>query len=573
MSVQTMPAAAAAAIIEPVTLNDADRKVVNRLTGWNIGVGILALTLGLFLGVLQGLEHAGLFNYDWIKPIVQTYYQGLSIHGVLNALTWTTFFICGFFTYVIANSLNRPLKYAWMNHLALAIMIVGVLFAVFALVRNKASVLYTFYPPMLAEWTFYVGLTLVVVGSWIVGYGFYFTYGAWRKENPGVRTPFLALGALITMVMWQLATLGVAAEILFLILPAAFATALGMTPPGADPLLSRSLFWYFGHPLVYFWLLPAYLSWYGMLPAQNGGKMFSDTLARLVFWLFLILSVPVGFHHQFTDPGIPQIWKYIHALLTMGIVFPSLVTAFTVVASLEIGARARGGKGYLRWIGRLNWGNASYTSQNLAMILFVFGGIGGIINASYNMNLVVHNTTWVPGHFHLTVGSATTLTFFGICYWLLPKLTGKKLAWNGLALFQAWTWFFGMLFFANAYHTLGLLFSVPRRVPLSQAAYRSPEWTPMLMESVLGVALLFISATAFFAVVFFTVLSPKRRKEEKLPPMPVAEPLDPKPVPAWLDNWWPWLNGAIALVILSYGPMIFQMVRNLQRVPWWSGIW
>ena len=89
-----------------------------------------------------------------------------------------------------------------------------------------------------------------------------------------------------------------------------------------------------------------------------------------------------------------------HSLLTMGVGFPSMLTAFTVVASLEVGARIRGGKGYLAWITRLNWGDPSYAAQNLAMILFVFGGVGGLINASYNMNLVVHNTTWVPGQRH-----------------------------------------------------------------------------------------------------------------------------------------------------------------------------
>jgi cytochrome c oxidase subunit 1 len=40
------------------------------------------------------------------------------------------------------------------------------------------------------------------------------------------------------------------------------------------------------------------------------------------------------------------------------------------------------------------------------MILFAFGGIGGLVNASYNLDLVVHNTAWISGHFHLTVGTA-----------------------------------------------------------------------------------------------------------------------------------------------------------------------
>ena len=80
------------------------------------------------------------------------------------------------------------------------------------------------------------------------------------------------------------------------------------------------------------------------------------------------------------------------------------MTAFTVLASLETGGRARGGKGLFGWVKRLPWGDPSVTSQLLAMVLFALGGISGLMNASFNMNLVIHNTLFVPGHFHLTVG-------------------------------------------------------------------------------------------------------------------------------------------------------------------------
>lgn len=557
MAVQAMPAAGVKAVPVPVTLTEKDLKTIDRITGMNIAVAILALSIGAMFGIFQGLEHAKVFNiYPFLQPVIKTYYQGLTLHGALNAITWTTFFICGFFTYAVPRSFNRPLRYPWLSYVAFAVMLIGLVTAAIPMLLNNASVLYTFYPPMIADVWFYVGLTLLVVGSWIVGYSIYFTYYAWRKEHPQNRAPFIALSSTITMVLWQIATLGVAAEILFQLIP----LALGIIP-GTDVLLDRTLFWWFGHPLVYFWLLPAYVSWYAMLPAQTNGKMFSEPLARLVFWLFLIFSTPVGFHHQYADPGIPEIWKFLHMVMTMGVGFPSLITAFTVVASLEIGARARGGKGYLAWIGRLNWGDPSYAGQNLAMILFIFGGIGGLINASYNVNMAMHNTMWVPGHFHLTVGSATTLTFFAILYWLLPKLTGHKLFTKWLALIQVWTWFFGMLFFSNAYHTLGLLFNVPRRTMLGEAPYYSTQWTPQMMESVLGLAFLTISATLFFAIMLFTWILP--RKLDKPVEMPVAQPLDPTPAPKWLDTWWPWLNGAIALVVLSYGPMLYQLISNM----------
>jgi cytochrome c oxidase subunit 1 len=529
----------------------------NKLTGWNIGIGMAALSVGISIGILQGLEHAGLDLYRYIQPALKSYYQGLTIHGVLNALVWTTFFIVGFFTLSITRSLNRTLKYGWMNVAGFALMVVGLLMAAWPLLANLATVLYTFYPPMQAHWTFYVGLTLVVVGSWVAGWGYFFTYAAWRKENPGQRTPFIALASLITMAMWQIATLGVAVEMLTMLIP----WSLGLID-GVDPLLARTYFWYTGHPLVYFWLLPAYVSWYGMVPKQAGGKLFSGNLARLVFWLFLLLSTPVGFHHQYTDPGIPTAWKAIHAVFTYGVAFPSLLTAFTVAASLETGGRARGGKGWFGWIPKLPWNDPSYTAQNLAMILFAFGGISGITNASYSMNLAVHNTTWIPGHFHLTVGSAVTLTFFGISYWLVPKLSGKKLFSPKLALAQAWTWFFGMIFFSNGMHLLGLHFGAPRRTMLGAAPYKEAAWTPMLMEQALGVLILTVSAVLFYVVIVGTLMS--RKKLDKPIEMPVAESLDPSPTPAWLDTWKPWLYGAIALIILAYGPMLYTMISNIQ---------
>jgi cytochrome c oxidase subunit 1 len=545
--------------VSPVgTTSKVSYGVADKLTAGNIAIGMTALSVGILIGILQGMEHAGFNLYPLIAPALKSYYQGLTIHGVLNALVWTTFFIVGFFTMTVTRSLERPLRYPNVNVAGFVLMTVGLILAAIPLLGDAASVLYTFYPPLKADAKFYLGLTLIVVGSWVAGWGFYFTYWDWKKDNPGVKTPFIALASLITMVLWQICTIGVAAEILFLLLPAVFNWI-----PGVDPLLGRTLFWFTGHPLVYFWLLPAYVSWYGMVPKQAGGKLFSENLARLVFWLFLLLSTPLGFHHQYTDPGIPAGWKFIHGVLTFGVAFPSLLTAFTVAASLETGGRARGGKGWFGWIRKLPWGDPSFTAQNFAMILFAFGGISGITNASYNLNLAVHNTTWIPGHFHLTVGSATTLTFFGISYWLVPKLSGRKLFSRRLALGQAWTWFFGMIFFGNGFHLLGLHFGAPRRTMLGSTPYADAAWNPMLIEMVFGVFLLTISAALFYLVIVGTLVVGKRLREPV--EMPVAEALDADALtPAWLDNWKPWLYGALALILFGYGPMLYQLITQMQ---------
>lgn len=527
-----------------------------KFIGWHLIFGIAALSIGMLFGPLQAFEHAGLDLYPYIQPLFQSYYQGLTLHGVLNALVFTTFFITGFLTLTTIYGLKRPLRYPTLNKVGFWLMVVGLVTTAIPLLLDEASVLYTFYPPMKAHWAFYLGLTLVVVGSWVEGWGFYLTYYQWRKENKGVRTPFISFGGLITMVMWQIATLGVAAEILTMLLP----WSLGLIE-GADPQLARTYFWFTGHPLVYFWLLPAYVSWYGMLPKQAGGKLFSDSLARFAFWLFLLLSVPLGFHHQYVDPGVPAGWKFLHAVLTYSVFLPSMLTAFTVIASLEYAGRQRGGKGLLGWLRALPWNDASVTSQLLAGILFFFGGIGGITNASYNVNLVVHNTAWVPGHFHLTVASAVTMSFMGISYWLVPYLTGKKLWKPKWAVIQAWIWFVGMIIFSNAMHVVGLL-GAPRRTPLGLAPYIPEEWSGHLLRVGIGGGIMFIGGYLFVVIVAKTAFA--RSAERVDIQIPVAEALhDPQETPDWLDRWVPWLIGTVALLLVAYGPQLIDQISNI----------
>lgn len=533
-----------------------------KITAWHIGVAFAALAIGLLLGPLQVYEHTGIKFLDFYDEArlfgLQSYYQGLTLHGVLNALVFTTFFITGFLTYATAHSLKKEMTYPKLSWAAFIIMVVGLLMAAVPILLNQASVLYTFYPPLKASPFFYIGLTLVVVGSWVTGWSMFATYINWRKENPGVQTPLIALGSLITMALWQLCTLGVAVEMLTMLIP----WSLGLVG-GTDPLLARTFFWFTGHPLVYFWLLPAYVSWYGMIPKQAGGKLFSEPLARLAFWMFLLMSTPLGFHHQYTDPGIPEVWKLIHAVLTFGVFVPSLLTAFNVMASLEIAGRARGGTGLFGWIRNLPWNEPSFSTQTLAMIIFAFGGISGLTNASYNLNLVTHNTIWVPGHFHMTVGTAVALSFMAIAYWLLPALTGRKLFMPKLAVAQGWLWFIGMGLMANGQHILGLRYEVPRRSMIGSLPYFSNDWSPFLIESAIGGTILLLSSIAFYVVVFGTIFNKER--VEKPVEMPVAEAYaEGGKAPAFLDAWRPWLVATLALVVVAYGPMLVQLISTSQ---------
>lgn len=526
----------------------------NRATGLNLLVAFLALALGGLMGVFQALEYNKVNLYPAVGPVVKSYYQGLALHGVLNVLVFTTFFIVGWLTFITARSYGRPLASKQLIWVAFGVMMVGLVLAAIPLLMNNATVMFTFYPPLKADFLFYFGLTLVVVGTWVVEANLVLTYRRWRAENPGARTPLAAYMALVTMTMWVICTVGIAAEMLFLLIP----WSLGLVK-GTDPVLARTLFWFTGHPIVYFWLLPAYISWYTLVPKQAGGKLFSEPMARVSFILFLILSTPIGLHHQVTDPGISEIWKLVHAIFTFAVFFPSLLTFFNVIASLESGGRARGGKGYLGWIFKLPWGDPALSAQLLAMILFAFGGAGGLINASYNVNLVVHNTAWISGHFHLTVGTAVTLSFMGITYWLVPLITGRKLWSRPMALAQGWTWFVGMAIFSHVMHTLGLL-GMPRRTAIGATPYLRPEWAALMPYIAVGALIMFVSAALYYANMILTITAGRR---EPQPEVEFAQAQSgAEDVPPILDSWKPWLAIAVVLVLINYGPLLYTLVTT-----------
>jgi cytochrome c oxidase subunit 1 len=116
----------------------------------------VALLIGALLGPLQALNYAGIDLYKNF-PFLQSYYQGLTIHGVLNALVFTTFFISGLLLYLPARELNLRPNMAW-SWSAYIIMTAGLLIAALAVLANTSNVLYTFYPPLSGHWAFYLGL-------------------------------------------------------------------------------------------------------------------------------------------------------------------------------------------------------------------------------------------------------------------------------------------------------------------------------------------------------------------------------------------------------------------------------
>lgn len=521
----------------------------------NMYVAFIALLVGGLAGLLQVLVRSGQFKLPWGIG----YYQVLTVHGILLGLILTTYFIMGFQIAAVSRTVgpltNTQRKIGWIGFW---LMTIGTVAAATMVLLNEATVLYTFYAPLKAHWIFYLGLTLVVVGSWLLCAPQFMRYAQWRKENKGQTSPLLAFMAVVNSLLWFVATLGVAVEVLFMLLP----WSLGLIER-VDVLLTRTLFWYFGHALVYFWLLPAYMAWYAIVPKIIGAKIFSDALARLAFMLFLIFSVPVGIHHQLTEPGIDGLWKFIQVVLTFFVIVPSLLTAFSMFATFELRGRELGRKGLLGWFKALPWKDSRFLLPFIGMVAFIPGGAGGIVNASHQMNQLVHNTIWITGHFHLTVATTVVLTFFGVAFWLIPHLTGRVLTkkLNFLGVIVGILWATGMFIMSSAMHIVGLLSGAPRRSEFSEygGASQATEWIAYQIAQAVGGTILFIAIILItYLVIQLAFFAPKGEQD-----FPVAEVApDAEKTPAILENFKVWGVILVALIIFAYTVPIFDIITN-----------
>ncbi|MGI8313666.1 b(o/a)3-type cytochrome-c oxidase subunit 1 [Halobacillus mangrovi] len=525
----------------------------------NLGFAYAAFLIGTLCGLLQVfIRNDALTLPSWLD-----YYQVLTAHGLLLAIVFTTFFIFAFFQAGMSRTLGAfgPKVLLW-NWIGFWVTSIGTLLVVVMVISGQASVLYTFYAPLQAHGLFYVGLALFVIGTWIQGFALVGHYIVWRKQNKGELSPLFAFMTVATVILWVIACLGVVATVLFQFIPWAFGWAQGINVE-----LSRSLFWYFGHPLVYFWLLPAYMAWYVIVPKIIGGRVFSDSLARLSFVLFILFSIPVGFHHQLTEPGIASFWKFLQTVLTFMVIIPSLMTAFSMFATFELRGRELGGKGLFGWVTKLPWRDVRFTSIFIAMAFFIPGGAGGIINASFQMNEVIHNTLWVVGHFHITVGTPVAMTFFGLTFWLIPHLTGRRFtkSLQKLAFLQIGTWSIGMLLMSTAQHMLGLL-GAPRRTAYTGYAHEDAQaWFEGVLSNhvtmAVGGSILFLSAVLLiFIVVQLWWLAPKA-DESTFMHFPIADS-DSSSTPKFLENWKIWIGVAFILIALAYTIPLSEIIQH-----------
>jgi cytochrome c oxidase subunit 1 len=260
-------------------------------------------------------------------------------------------------------------------------------------------------------------------------------------------------------------------------------------------------------------------------------------------------------HHLFADPEHGAGFKFLQSFLTFFVALPTLLTVFSICASLEIAGRVRGARGLLAWIPALPWGEPMVLAVGLSLVMLGLGGFGGLINMSYAMNMMIHNTSWVTAHFHLIFGGAVVSMYFAIAYEMWPRITGKPLRSKQLARWQLWLWFWGILIVTIPWHITGLM-GQPRRVATFD--YSDPliaHMAPLVVISVIGGVILLISA-----ILLIIILIRSHFGEAMIgAPLRYALAVNPPAhVPASMNGFALWNAIVLVLMVITYGYPIGQ---------------
>jgi len=232
-----------------------------------------------------------------------------------------------------------------------------------------------------------------------------------------------------------------------------------------DAPMYRLIWWAFGHSSQQINVAAHVAVWYAIAAIVFGARPLSEKVSRTAFVLYIAFLQLASAHHILVDPGLSSTWKIFNTSYAMYLaVLASMIHGLTVPGSIEVAQRAKGlTKGLYEWLRKAPWGNPVFSGMFLSLIGFGFlGGISGVVMGTEQINIIIHNTIYVPGHFHATVVIGTTLAFMSLTYFLIPVLFRRQVFLPGLAKWQPYIFGISMMVFTMVMMGAGTL-GVERR--------------------------------------------------------------------------------------------------------------
>jgi len=427
-----------------------------KLMIYNAVAAVVSLLLGGILAI-------GVILTRW--PAVHLlspdmFYLVLTGHGLDMLVFWIIFFEIAVLYFAGSTLLGCRLATPKMAWAGFWLMVVGALMNNYSVLRGDSSVMFTSYAPMGAHPTFYLGLILFAVGALIACFVFLGTLAVGKAEKTyNGSIPLVTFGAMTAAII---AIFTIAAGAIILI--PTFLWSLGLIPH-IDSLMYRTVWWAFGHSSQQINVAAHVSVWYAVAAIAFGAKPMSEKVSRGAFLLYILFLQLASAHHLLADPGLTSPWKLFNTSYAMYLaVLASMVHGLTVPGSMEVAQREKGyNKGLFEWLRKAPWGNPVFSGIFISIIGFGFlGGISGVMMGTEQLNLIIHNTFYVPGHFHATVVVGTSLAFMSLTYFLIPVLFRRELAFPKIAQWQPYIFGIGMSLFSLFMMGAGTL-GVPRR--------------------------------------------------------------------------------------------------------------
>ncbi len=450
----------------------------------NAVVSVVALLIGAIAALLLVLtrwQAVHLLPATW-------YYRLLGVHGMNMLIFFIIYFemaVLWFAGTVLLNARPAAPRFGWFNF---GLMLLGTLMVEWAQWTGRADVLFTSYVPLKAHPVYYLGIIIFAVGALLVTFQFFATLRIAKRERTYEGSmPLVVYGALTAAIIAVITLVHGA-----LIYIPTLLWSLGIID-SVDPQVYRMVWWALGHSSQQINMAAQVSIWYMLGALTVGAVVLNEKVSRTAFVLYILFISMASAHHLLVDPGFGPAWKITNTSYFMYMaVLASMIHGFTIPAGMELGMRLRGyTDGLFGWLRRAPWGDPGFSSLVLSVIIFGFvGGITGVTIGTEQINIVVHNTLRVPGHFHSTVVSGTAMAFMGATYYLLPLIFRRRVAFWGLAKIQPYLFSLGVLLLAMGMTFAGS-FGVPRRhwdISFSNAPY-GVEFTPAvdLMLAIMGI--------------------------------------------------------------------------------------
>jgi cytochrome c oxidase subunit 1 len=370
----------------------------------------------------------------------------------------------------------RDLAFPRINLLSWYLLVVGGLFALFAMLAGGVDTGWTFYTPYSTtysnSWVIATALGIFVAGFSSILTGLNFIVTIHRMRAPGLtwfRLPLFVWAHYATSVIQVLGTPVLAVTILLVFSERVFHIGIFDPALGGDPVLFQHLFWFYSHPAVYIMILPAMgviselISTFSRKPIFGYHFVAGSSMAIAVFG-FLVWG-----HHLFVST------QSVYA----GLVFSFLSYAVAIPSAIKV----------FNWTATLYKGSISFETPMLYAFgfigLFTIGGLTGLFVASLGIDVHVTDTYFVVAHFHYIMVGGAIMAFLGGLHFWWPKITGRMYP-EGWAKLSAGIVFLGFngTFFPQ--FILGYL-GMPRRYHVYPAEFQVLHVMSTLGASVLAV--------------------------------------------------------------------------------------